>query len=105
MINLTADDIAKVEGGRLKPEEVELFKRLLAAVANSADKEVPLDVLNDERGKLTTAQFDAFMNDLITSQWLAQDDELNITYGPRSYLELADDIRKHGADVPQMVTY
>lgn len=45
------------------------------------------------------------MNDLITSQWLAQDDELNITYGPRSYLELADDIRKHGADVPQMVTY
>ena len=125
MINLVSDDVAKVEGGRLNPEEVALFKRMLATIAarssrrpffpprpprdarraaRSDDREVTLDALRDGKGKLTNPQFQAFVDDLIAARWLDQTEEV-VTYGPRSYLELADVIRSHGVEVPQMIAY
>lgn len=124
-----SDDVAKVEGGRFKPEEVDLFKKMLATIAErfrvqrsplpflssprrrdaaparSEEKEVPLDVLREGKGKLTNPQFAAFIADMVESRWLDKSDQDDVTYGPRSYLELADIIRNHGVEVPQMIAY
>ena len=106
LINLVSDDVAKVEGGRLKPEEVELFKKILASIAKSEDQAVPIDELRDGKGKLTNPQFDAFVEGLVEARWLDKKaDDFDVLFGPRSFLELADVIRDHGAEVPQMINY
>ncbi|KAH8063274.1 hypothetical protein JL722_2438 [Aureococcus anophagefferens] len=96
----------KVEGGRLTPDEVKLFTKMLARIAAGEDHEVPIDVLRDDKGKLTNPQFAEFAKSLVDARWLAKapDDDV-VSYGPRSYLELADIIREHGVEVPQMITY
>ena len=106
LINLVSDDVAKVEGGRLTPDEVKLFTKMLARIAAGEDHEVPIDVLRDDKGKLTNPQFAEFAKSLVDARWLAKapDDDV-VSYGPRSYLELADIIREHGVEVPQMITY
>ena len=101
-----SDDVAKVEGGRLKPEEVELFKKILASIAKSEDQAVPIDELRDGKGKLANPQFDAFVEGLVEARWLDKKaDDFDVLFGPRSFLELADVIRDHGAEVPQMINY
>ncbi|KAH8070934.1 hypothetical protein JL721_4852 [Aureococcus anophagefferens] len=106
LINLVSDDVAKVEGGRLTPDEVKLFTKMLARIAAGEDHEVPIDVLRDDKGKLTNPQFAEFAKSLVDARWLAKapDDDV-VSYGPRSYLELADIIREHGVEVPQMISH
>ena len=97
---------AGAKGGRLTPDEVKLFTKMLARIAAGEDHEVPIDVLRDDKGKLTNPQFAEFAKSLVDARWLAKapDDDV-VSYGPRSYLELADIIREHGVEVPQMITY
>ena len=57
------------------------------------------------RGKLSAAAFDAFVSDLVNGRWLELGDDGEVAYGPRAILELADVLRGHGAEVPQMVYY
>ena len=48
------------------------------------------------------AAFDAFVTDLVNGRWLELGDEGEVAYGPRAILELADVLRGHGAEVPQI---
>mmetsp|Transcript_11907 Transcript_11907/g.36692 ORF Transcript_11907/g.36692 Transcript_11907/m.36692 type:complete len:184 (+) Transcript_11907:940-1491(+) len=104
LVNLASDDIAKAQGDTLSENEVETLKRLLAVLGGADDDTVEYEALRKERGKLGPGAFDAFCADLVEKRWLNRDHD-NITYGPRSYLELSDVLRTHGADVPQMVNY
>ena len=83
-----------------------MYKRqsILKALASSEGAELS-ELRKGARGKLSAAAFDAFVTDLVNGRWLEVGDEGEVAYGPRAILELADVLRGHGAEVPQMVNY
>ena len=104
LINLASDDVAKLTGASQKEEEITCLKSILKALASSEGAELA-ELRKGARGKLSAAAFDAFVSDLVNGRWLELGDEGEVAYGPRAILELADVLRGHGAEVPQMVNY
>ena len=104
LINLASDDVAKLTGASQKEEEITCLKSILKALASSEGAELS-ELRKGARGKLSAAAFDAFVSDLVNGRWLELGDEGEVAYGPRAILELADVLRGHGAEVPQMVNY
>ena len=104
LINLASDDVAKLTGASQKEEEITCLKSILKALASSEGAELA-ELRKGARGKLSAAAFDAFVTDLVNGRWLELGDEGEVAYGPRAILELADVLRGHGAEVPQMVNY
>ena len=80
------------------------LKSILKALASSEGAELS-ELRKGARGKLSAAAFDAFVSDLVNGRWLELGDDGEVAYGPRAILELADVLRGHGAEVPQMVNY
>ena len=104
LINLASDDVAKLTGASQKEEEITCLKSILKALASSEGAELS-ELRKGARGKLSAAAFDAFVADLVNGRWLEVGDDGEVAYGPRAILELADVLRGHGAEVPQMVNY
>jgi hypothetical protein len=105
LINLASDDVAKLAGASQKEEEIACLKTVLKALAANEGTDLA-ELRKDARGKLSAAAFDAFAADLVRGRWLDVDGaSQEVTYGPRAILELADVLRGHGAEVPQMVNY
>ena len=104
LINLASDDVAKLTCASQKEEEITCLKSILKALASSEGAELS-ELRKGARGKLSAAAFDAFVSDLVNGRWLEVGDEGEVAYGPRAILELADVLRGHGAEVPQMVNY
>ena len=104
LINLASDDVAKLTGASQKEEEITCLKSILKALASSEGAELS-ELRKGARGKLSAAAFDGFVADLVNGRWLELGDEGEVAYGPRAILELADVLRGHGAEVPQMVNY
>ena len=104
LINLASDDVAKLTGASQKEEEITCLKSILKALASSEGAELA-ELRKGARGKLSAAAFDAFVTNLVNGRWLEVGDEGEVAYGPRAILELADVLRGHGAEVPQMVNY
>ena len=104
LINLASDDVAKLTGASQKEEEITCLKSILKALASNEGAELS-ELRKGARGKLSAAAFDAFVADLVNGRWLDVGDEGEVAYGPRAILELADVLRGHGAEVPQMVNY
>ena len=102
--HLASDDVAKLTGASQKEEEITCLKSILKALASSEGAELS-ELRKGARGKLSAAAFDAFVADLVNGRWLEVGDEGEVAYGPRAILELADVLRGHGAEVPQMVNY
>lgn len=105
LVNLASDDVAKLQGDSLDEKEVDALKRVLEALAKGDDYAVARDDLPAQKGKLSSAAFEAFCDGLLRDRWLAMASKTDLTFGPRAYLELSDVLRGHGVDVPQMVSY
>ncbi len=104
LINLASDDVAKLTGASQKEEEITCLKSILKALAANEGAELA-ELRKGARGKLSAAAFDAFGADPVNGRWVEVGDEGEVAYGPRAILELADVLRGHGAEVPQMVNY
>lgn len=105
LINLVSDDIAKNEGSQRNDVLIDAFKNILALLAQSTEYKAAVDELEVYKGKLTTARFCEYVDSLCNDDWLArdEDDQNLITYGPRSYLELSENLRAAGVSVPQII--
>lgn len=105
LINLVSDEVAKNEGSQRSDVLIDAFKDILALLAQSKEYKAGVDELEVYKGKLTTARFCEYLDSLCNDHWLTrdEDDENLITYGPRSYLELSENLRAAGVNVPQII--
>ena len=103
LINLVNDDVAKNDGGSLDDAQLEVFKHILKQLAENAEHKAATSDLEDHRGRLTVTKFNDLIDTLCDNQWLARDGDELLTYGARSYLELTENLRAAGAEVPQII--
>lgn len=109
LINVSNDDVAKDEGGAVAgPAEAAIFRNILATLAEAPEYTTLFGDLDRLRGKLSAAKFETFVDDLCRHHWLEKhegdyDEDPDITFGPRTYTELADHLRTLGVDVPQQI--
>ncbi|KAJ1459669.1 hypothetical protein M885DRAFT_510851 [Pelagophyceae sp. CCMP2097] len=107
LINLVEDDVSKMEGSQLSPAEVEVFKKILDVISKGDDFTASSSELSDKlrsEAKMTAGLFGAFVQTLVDKRWLDKTGS-EVSYGPRTYLELADQLRALNVTVPQMVVY
>lgn len=101
LINLVNDEVAKNEGSALDASQVEALKKIVAHLAESVNNTASLHDL--ERGRLPADKFLELVDQLCQAKWLAKDDADNVTYGPRSFLELSENLRDAGVEIPQII--
>ncbi|KAJ8599192.1 hypothetical protein CTAYLR_007520 [Chrysophaeum taylorii] len=113
LVNLVSDEVAKHEGAQLDDLHLDIFKKILFHLSEASDNAIPARDLEGYKGKLTAPKFKEFLQALCDAHWLAKEEEEDdddddddnglVTYGPRSYLELTDNLRAVNVDTPQII--
>lgn len=117
LINKEADEIAKQFGSTLEDWELEVLKTLIEALGKKPDHqivrgEVP-DICAAKRDNeynlwknYTEQGAERLVDALVAERWLlASEDQLNLSLGPRSHMELKEYIEGHGVEGRQIIYY
>eukprot|EP00618_Florenciella_parvula_P025545 CAMPEP_0119542498 /NCGR_PEP_ID=MMETSP1344-20130328/53616_1 /TAXON_ID=236787 /ORGANISM="Florenciella parvula, Strain CCMP2471" /LENGTH=186 /DNA_ID=CAMNT_0007586727 /DNA_START=71 /DNA_END=631 /DNA_ORIENTATION=+ len=89
VVNLVNDDIAKMNGTKLQPAELDVYKQAVQLIGQADESFIDVQAL--QVPTLKKAQMAQVLQHLVAHRWLELEEGTdNLSVGPRSYLELPD---------------